>query len=150
MMTLKHSVEIAVGPERIWDFFADLEKKYKLWHPEDHIVFKWTEGKPMELHSRIYSEQYMMGRVTKYDAYVSEVIHERKIIFKFKFPLSVTCPKLEWILEPAADKTVFTSVTYLNIGKIFRSIFKKRTKELVESHDKHVAEEGENLKGLLE
>ena len=31
---LKHSIEIEAPPEKLWDFFHNIEKNYKIWHPE--------------------------------------------------------------------------------------------------------------------
>jgi len=35
---LADSVTIATTPDKIWDFFENLEKNYVGWHPDDHIV----------------------------------------------------------------------------------------------------------------
>ena len=55
-LELKDSIDIKATPEKIWDFFVNLDKNYKSWHPEDHILFKWIKGKPMELGSQFYGE----------------------------------------------------------------------------------------------
>ena len=149
-LVLKHSIEIAAPPERIWEFFANLDKNYTLWHPEDHITFKWTEGEPLEEGSRCYAEQYVRGKVTKYNSILTEIIPNRKIVFKFRFPISLVSPKIDWIIEPRGATSLFTAITYMRAGKIWSKIFKKGMKELIEEHDKHVGEEGINLKTLLE
>jgi len=41
-----------------WDFFYHLDRNYKSWHPEEHIVFKWT-GEPMKIGSKYYAEEYL-------------------------------------------------------------------------------------------
>ncbi len=41
-LILTDSIEIKTTPEKIWEFFSNLEKNYKAWHPKDHILFKWT------------------------------------------------------------------------------------------------------------
>jgi hypothetical protein len=76
---LKDSIEIKATPEKIWDFFVDLEKNYKSWHPEDHVVFEWTKGKPMELGSHFYAEEIMGGKVVKIKGFACEVVPNRKI-----------------------------------------------------------------------
>ena len=42
-LLLSHSVDINTTPEKIWDFFKNLDKNYTTWHPKDHILFKWTK-----------------------------------------------------------------------------------------------------------
>jgi hypothetical protein len=76
-LILKHSIEIETTPERIWDFFLDIEQNYTTWHPTDHIVFKWTKGNPLEKGSLCYAEQYVMGRVTTYNTVCEEIILNR-------------------------------------------------------------------------
>ncbi len=40
-LILKHSIEIKTSPEKIWEYFSNLEQNYTSWHPKDHISFKW-------------------------------------------------------------------------------------------------------------
>jgi uncharacterized protein YndB with AHSA1/START domain len=148
-LVLKGSIEINVPPEKIWEFFTNLEQNYKTWHPEDHILFKWTEGPPMEEGSRFYAEQYAMGDVTVYKGTIGEVIPNRKIVFNLSFPMSVVSPKFEWLIEPKNSHAVFIDITYLRFERLFR-LFGKRFNALLEAHDNHTGTERENLKKLLE
>jgi hypothetical protein len=149
-LILKHSIEINTTPDKIWDFFKNIETNYQKWHPKDHIIFKWTEGKPLEVGSKIYSEQLVFGKPQKYKGYVKKTISNRKITFGFKYPVSMLTPGIEWLIEPKGSKTIFTAITYFRAGHLFKKLFKKGMKNLIEEHDRHVAEEGETLKKLLE
>ena len=62
-LVLKDSIEINTTPEKIWEFFTNLDKNYLLWHPEDHIVFKWVKGKPMTTGSYYYGEEIMNSKL---------------------------------------------------------------------------------------
>ena len=42
-IVLEDTVEINTTPEKIWEFWAKMDKHYKAWHPEDHILFQWTK-----------------------------------------------------------------------------------------------------------
>lgn len=149
-LILKHSIEINTSPEKIWGFFASLEINYTAWHPKDHISFKWTKGNPLEKGSRCYAEQYVMGKATKYNTICAEIVLNKKIVFKFSFPISLITSKIEWIIESKGSNTVFTAITCMRMGNLFKMIFKKEMDKLIESHDKHVGEEAENLKSILE
>lgn len=149
-LLLKHSVDINTTQEKIWEFFKNLDKNYKTWHPKDHIFFKWTEGKPLEEGSICYAEQYVMGKVTKYNATLSEVIPNRKIVFKWSYPVSILSPYVEWIIEPKGNITTFTAITHIRAGHLFKKLFNKSMKKLIAAHDEHVLYEGENLKKLME
>ncbi|UCH15603.1 MAG: SRPBCC family protein [Bacteroidales bacterium] len=149
-LVLRDSVEIDTTPENIWKFFKDLEINYKIWHPEDHILFRCTKGQVLEKGSTFYAEQYVMGKVQKYKGTFIEIVPNRKIVFKFSFPVSIITPRIEWLIEPKGSVTVFTAITYMRLGKLYQKLFKKSMGTLVEAHDKHVGEEGENLKKIME
>ncbi|MFC1786805.1 SRPBCC family protein [Halobacteriota archaeon] len=149
-MELKHSIEINTTPKKIWEFFYNIEKNYTKWHPEDHILFKWTKGRPQEEGSTFYAEQYVMGELKKYKGTIVEIVPNKKIVSKFSFPISLISPKIEWLIEPKGSNSVFTAITYMRAGSLLSKIFKKGMKTLIEAHDKHVGEEGENLKKILE
>lgn len=72
------------------------------------------------------------------------------IVFNFFPPVSLITPKIEWIIEPTGSTTVFTAITHMRAGNLLRKIFKKEMIKLINAHDKHVREEAENLKNILE
>ena len=146
---MKFLIEIKTTPEKIWNFLKNPEN-YTIWHPQDHIKVIWTEGKPFEVGSKFYSEQRVFGKVQKYNAKIQEIIPNRKIVFTFKFPVSLISPEIEWRIEPKGSNTVFTAISYLRAGYLLKKVFKKGMNKLIEEHNRHVGEEGENLKKLLE
>jgi uncharacterized protein YndB with AHSA1/START domain len=147
---LKHSIEIETTPGKIWEFFVNLDKNYKTWHPEDHVLFKWVKGEPLNEGTTFYAEQYVKGKITKYKGTCAEIITNRKIVFKFGFPISIVTPKVEWLIEPQNSSCIFTAITYMRFGKFFQRLLKKHMKDNIELHDKHVGAEGEKLKKILE
>jgi hypothetical protein len=149
-LELKDSIEIKTTPEKIWDFFVNLDKNYKSWHPEDHILFKWTKGKPMELGSQFYGEEVMGGKIVKVKGFICEVIPNRKSVSKYSFPLSLVVPKIETLIEPKGSSSVFTAISYIRAGNLLSKLFKKEMEKSIDIHKKHVREEGENLKAILE
>jgi hypothetical protein len=149
-LELKDSIEIKATPEKIWDFFVNLYKNYKSWHPEDHILFKWTKGKPMELGSEFYGEEVIGGKIIKVKGSICEAIPNRKSVSKYSFPLSLVVPKVETLIEPKGSSSVFTAITYLRAGNLLYKLSRKHMERHVDIHNKHVREEGENLKAILE
>jgi len=147
---LKHSIKIETTPEKIWGFFTDLDKNYTTWHPEDHISFQWIKGKPLEEGTTFYAEQYVKGKITKFKGHCEVIIPNRKIVFKFSFPISLVSPKVEWQIESKGSSCIFTAITYMRWGRFFQKLLKKHMKDSIELHDKHVGAEGENLKKILE
>ena len=85
---LEDSIEIKTTPENIWEFFTNLEQNYKSWHPEDHVLFKWTKGKPMETGSAWYGEEFLGGNLKKFKGTIGEVVPNRKIVFQYGLKLT--------------------------------------------------------------
>jgi len=107
-------------------------------------------GGPFKLGSKFYSEQLVFGKVQKYNGQIKEIIPNRKVVFTFKFPVSLISPEIEWRIEPKESTAVFTAISYIRAGHLYKKLFKKGMKKLFEEHDRHVSEEGENLKKILE
>ena len=147
---LENSIEIGTTPEKIWEFFTNLESNYTTWHPEDHIVFRWTKGKPMEKGTHWYGEETVMGKLFKLTGTVGEVVPNRKIFFKYSLPVSLVAPGFEWLMEPKGAGSVFTAKSYIRAGDLLLKMSRKEIETKLEMHNKHVNEEGENLKKILE
>ena len=148
-LELSHSIEIKTTHEEIWKFLTNPDN-YTTWHPKDHVRMMWTKGKPFEVGSKFYSEQLVFGKVQKYNGEIKEYIPNRKVIFAFKFPVALLSPKIEWRTESKGENTVFTAISYIRAGYLFKKLFKKGMKKLITEHNRHVGEEGENLKKILE
>jgi len=149
-LILKDSVEIKTTPEKIWEFFTNLEKNYRAWHPKDHVLFKWTKGKPMETGSRWYGEEVVMGKVFKLKGIIGKVIPNRKIVFKYSFPISLVAPWFEWSIEPKGSNSVFTTRSYIRAGDLSLKLARKEMETKIAMHNQHTREEGKNLKKILE
>jgi len=144
-IVLKDTVEIETTPEKIWEFWVNMDNNYKTWHPKDHILFRWTKGRPMEEGSRIYAEETVGGKLIKGKATFVNVVPNRIFGLKPPFPNSLFL-KYEYLIEPRGRKTDFTAFTYLK----YPGFARKRIMLAVEVGKKHVREEGENLKRILE
>jgi len=148
-LKLSHSIEIKTTHEKIWNFLRNPDN-YTIWHPQDHIRMMWTEGKPFKERSKFYSEQLIFGKVQKYNGQIKEIIPNRKVVFTFKFPMSLISPKIVWYTETKGENTEFTAISYFRAGHLYKKLFKKGMKNLITEHNRHVGEEGENLKKILE
>jgi uncharacterized protein YndB with AHSA1/START domain len=149
-MTLVHEVNINASPEKIWEFLVCIEKNYKAWHPDDHILFHWTKGAPFEKGSTFYAEQNMMGEKVKYKGVIMECILGEKITMKFSFPLSLITEKIEMIVEDHGSHSTFKHITYMKFKFLSRTIFKKQNLRMLNDMDAHVRTEGGNMKRIVE
>jgi hypothetical protein len=143
------SIEIITSPEKIWNFFINLEKNYIDWHPKEHIKFTWI-GKPMEPGAKWYAEETVHGNLFKLKGTIGEVIPFRKIVFNYSLLISLVAPKFEWIIEPKDLISIFTANSYLNAGDLLYKLGKKEMDWKIDAIKKHTKEEGENLKKILE
>ena len=144
-VVLEDTVEIKTTPEKIWEFWAHMDKNYKAWHPEDHILFQWTKGKPMEEGSTIYAEEIVGGKLLKGRLTCVNVIRNRKFTLRLPFPRSLFV-RYEYLIEPRGINTAFTALAYLK----YPGFVRKRIQSVIEIGEKHVREEGINLKKILE
>lgn len=145
MITLKDSIEIKTTPEKIFEFFVHFEENYHAWHP-DHVACRWLKGKPFEVGSVLYIEEYLHGKSHKMKFLGTKVEVNRKIEFKLLFPMSIICPKGSFIIERKGESCIFTATLSFRFAKFFLKFAKSR----VDAIKKHMKEEGENLKKLLE
>ena len=145
MITLKDTMEIKTTPDRIFDWLKNQDKHYLEWHP-DHVKCRWVKGKPVEEGSIFYVEEYLHGKLHKLKFLITKIEPNRKIEFKLLFPMSIICPTGSFIIESREKRCIFTATLSFRFGWLFSKLAKNR----VEAIKKHIKEEGENLKRLLE
>jgi hypothetical protein len=149
-ITLVHEVNINASTEKIWKFLINIDKNYKAWHPDDHILFHWTKGAPFEKGSTFYAEQNMVGEKVKYKGVITECISGEKITMKFSFPLSLITEKIEMIVEDHGSHSTFKHITYMKFKFLSRTIFKKQNLRMLNDMDAHIRTEGSNMKRIVE
>jgi hypothetical protein len=147
---LTSSVEIKTNPNKIWDFFLNLEDNYQKWYPEEHHFFKWVKGKPLEVGSKFDSLEIVDGHKTRLKGRCVEAVEDKIIAFKPAWPASFMCTKMEWVFESKGKSIVFIANTYFQFGSIFLALKKDTVKEILEITQRHMDQEGVNLKRILE
>ncbi|MFX0117600.1 MAG: SRPBCC family protein [Candidatus Hodarchaeota archaeon] len=148
MITLKDSIEICTTPEKVFngliEVFSSLEH-FKKWH-KDHVKCSWIKGKPFEVGSILYCEEYLHGDLHKMKFLATKNEQNQRIEYKLLFPTSIICPKGSFLIEPKEGNSIFTATLSFRFGWFFQKFFRTR----VETITQHMKEEGENLKALLE
>jgi hypothetical protein len=132
---LTDSIEIKTTPEKVFDFFFHLvdDESYRAWHPDDHVAFRWIKGPPWEEGSVVYAEEYIHGK-----------------LHKLKFVITKLFPKNRVTVEPKQGACIFTAQGTIRVGWLIRTFAKKRLERGLSSVRKHMKEEGESLKRILE
>ncbi len=152
-VTLEHSIEIRTTPEKIFEFFSNLvdDKSYRSWHSDDHVALRWLEGSPWQEGSVVYAEERIDGELHKLTFIVTRVVPNREIEY---VPASRFhrryAPKYTFSVEPKDATCVFAAAVHARIPLLLRLLSKKRVERGVSSVRKHMKEEGENLKRMLE
>ena len=143
---LKDSIEINASVEKIWEFFDNLDMNYKSWHPEAHIGCCWIKGRPHKEGSVAYFEEILDGKLCKIKILCTKVEKYKRVECKSFFPLSIFHPKGIYLFESNGKQSVFTAINHMRIP----TLFNRKILSLVEATERHMKEEGENLKKLLE
>ncbi len=152
-VTLTDSIEIKTTPEKIFDFLVHLvdDESYRAWHPKDHVALRWLKGNPWEEGSVVYAEEYIHGKLHKLKFLVTKVVPNREIQY---VPLSRFLrryfPKNTFYIELKEEACVFTATGTFRVGWFVRTFANNRLNRGLSSVRKHMKEEGENLKRILE
>lgn len=128
-------------------FFEDMEANYTRWHP-DHLSFAWRRGRGLSVGNEFHFEETIAGRRQAKTTRIIEVVPDRMFAFAMVNPLfRFFLPRLSFGFEPNGDGFVFRAEIHLHgIGPLGRRL-NRREFDAVETH---MAEEGRNLKVLLE
>jgi len=143
---LKDSIEINAPVEKVWEFFDHLDVNYKSWHENAHVTCRWLKGRPHEEGSIAYFEEILDGKLCKIKAITIKVVKYRLVETRSPFPVSMIHTKGTYIFEPKGNSSVFTAINHFRIP----SLFNKKLLSLVAATEKHMKEEGENLKKIIE
>ena len=142
---LKESIVIDKAPNEIFEWLLHFVENYRSWHPE-HILAKWIKGQNFEAGSILYAEEYIGKDKEKLKFKTTKLIPNQLIEYKLLFPQSMLCSGGSFRLEPKNGSAVFTATLSFRFEIILSRLFASKVQEI----KKHMKEEGENLKKILE
>ncbi len=148
MITLRDSIEIRTSPEKVFNGLIKVfssQEYFKKWH-KDHVKCSWIKGQSFVVGSILYVEEYLHGELHKMKFLGTKKELNRKIEYKLLFPMSIVCPKGSFIIEPTERSAIFTATLSFRFGLLFQKLAKSRVEAII----KHMKEEGQNLKNILE
>lgn len=145
-MILSQTTMIAAPAERIFTFFDRMEINYARWHP-DHITFRWLQDGRQAVGNRFYFQERIHGQHVKRTMRYTKVMPNRLIEFVpdnalIRFFLR----RVSFIIEPLDGRCRFTQEVQIRIGPIG----KRLNRAGFAAVEKHMREEGENLKAIME
>ena len=141
------SIAIAAPSEAGFAFFEDMESNYTRWHP-DHLKFEWRKGRGLAVGTEFYFEERIAGKLQRKLTRITEVIPDRYFAFTMVNPIfRFFLPHLSFGFEPDGAGMIFRAELRLHgIGPLGRRL----NKHEFDAVETHMAEEGRNLKALLE
>jgi hypothetical protein len=151
--SLTDTIEIRTTCEKIFDFLVHLvdDESYRAWHPEDHVALRWLKGKPWEEGSLVYAEEFIHGKLHKLKFIVTKVVQNREIEYvPASWLLRRYFPKNTFFIESKETTCLFIATGTFRVGWLARTFARKRLDLGLASVRKHMKEEGENLKRILE
>ena len=152
-ITLQDSIEIHAAPEKIFEFITGLvdDESYRAWHPEDHMALRWIKGAPWHENSIVYAEEVIHGKLHKLKFRIQKVVPNREIQYTHKSPLiRFYFPQNSFQIEPNEDDSIFTATGRLRVGWPVKMFARRKLEAGCASIKRHMHEEGENLKRILE
>jgi hypothetical protein len=143
---LQDSTLIRASPERVFEFFDRMDENYTRWHP-DHILFRWEQGHGVHGGNVFYFEETIAGEHQKKRVFFTRVERGRYMEFAPTSRLfRLFLPRLSFGVEPQGEAVRFTAEIVIRLGPLST---KMHERELAAVR-RHMSEEGENLKRLLE
>jgi hypothetical protein len=140
-------IAIAAPPEDAFAFFEDMAANYTRWHP-DHLLFEWRKGRGLAVGNEFYFEERIAGKLQRKLTRITQVRPGRYFAFAMVNPVfRFFLPHLSFGFEPAEGGMIFRAELRLHgIGPLGRRLNKKE----FDAVERHMAEEGSNLKAILE
>ena len=145
MRRLTDSIQIDSPVEPIWRWLADLAEHYADWHP-DHISAGWESGGPDKVGSVLRAVEYIGGRREVLRFEMTSIDPPSGFEYRIRGPISMLLPRGSFEITPSDGGSQFKATICYRFGKLTESLFKNRTGAL----SRHMREEGENLKKLIE
>ena len=145
--TFEDEIAIDAPASAGFAFFERMEDNYSRWHP-DHLRFEWRRGHGLGVGNEFHFEETIAGKRQVKTTRIIEVVPERYFAFTMVNPLfRFFLPRLSFGFEPIPQGFTFRAKIHLHgIGPLGRRLNRRE----FEAVERHMAEEGRNLKALLE
>lgn len=152
-MVLTDTIEINTTPEKVFQFLTGIvdSEGYQAWHKKNHVAFRFIKGSSWKVGSVMVAEEYIHGKLHKLKFVVTKVVPNEKIEYApTSWLLRKYFPKNEFTIEAQGEGCRFIASGTYRIGWIGKTLFKKKLEEGLSSIQRHMKEEGEHLKRILE
>ena len=149
MIELRDTVTIDAGPEVVWSWLESMPEHILDWHP-DHRAARWVRHTGFEPGAVMEVEELLHGKLHKLRMTLIDVVPGRLVQYRI-FP---GCSG-ELHVRAVNGGTEFTAIIRMGIripvvGRFVDGLLRQVLGDRIEAIRRHQAEEGANLKALLE
>ncbi|MFC1618328.1 hypothetical protein ACFL45_00110 [Candidatus Neomarinimicrobiota bacterium] len=149
MISLRDSIEIITTPGQLFAWLDRMPQVYTSWHP-DHVACRSLHGSILEVGSEIESEEILHGKLHSIRFRTTKVIPDKRVEFvidgmgRGAFEARENDATVSFIaeLDMGSDMPI--------IGRLFDFILPLFFNRRIEAMRRHMVEEGQNLKAILE
>jgi hypothetical protein len=142
---LTDSIRINSPPEPIWEWLSGLSEHYTDWHP-DHVSAEWEQGEPNQVGSILRAVEDLGGSREVLRFEMTSVDPPHRFEYRIRGPISMLLPGGAFVVVSDDGGARFTATISYRFGRLTERLFKRRTAAL----QRHMKEEGENLKRIIE
>ena len=145
-MHLTDTVWIRATPERVFEFFENMDANYRGLHA-GHLLFGWEEGRGLREGAAFHVEEIIGGKPMQERASVTRVEPNRRIELAFtRRALRLVVPRIALRIEPEGEGTRLTWEIRIRTGLAGTRLNRDRLGAV----RRRIREEAGGLKGLLE
>lgn len=145
MRELTDSIRIDSPPEPVWEWLSGLSEHYTEWHP-DHVSAEWEHGEPNQVGSILRAVEDVGGTREVLRFEMTSVEPPHRLEYRIRGPISMLLPGGAFAVVSDDRGSRFTATISYRFGRLTERLFKRRTAAL----QRHMKEEGENLKRIIE
>jgi len=142
---LTDSIRIDSPPEPVWEWLSGLSEHYTEWHP-DHVSAEWEHGEPNQVGSILRAVEDLGGTREVLRFEMTSVEPPHRLEYRIRGPISMLLPGGAFAVVSDDRGSRFTATISYRFGRLTERLFKRRTAAL----QRHMKEEGENLKRIIE
>jgi uncharacterized protein YndB with AHSA1/START domain len=137
---------IDAPPERVFAFFAAMAANYRRWHP-DHLGYRWLSGNGLHEGATASFEERIGGKLLTKRVCFAHVEPGRYVAMAPTNRLMrLVLPRLSFRMEPEGPGCRLTAEIVVRTGPVGAWLNRRE----FDAVRRHMREEGENLKRLLE
>jgi hypothetical protein len=149
MIMLQDTIDIRTSPEQVFTWLDHLPEHYLAWHP-DHVACRFVKGDAFKEGSILYAEEYIHGKLHRLRFRATCIIPNSRLEYSL-FPGM----KGAMIIQPLNGMVRFTATLTFGtrvpmLGWLLDRALEPLLSRRLEAMRRHMQEEGENLKRLLE